>query len=106
METEAIRTAAIAARNDEYRRHGLSFTITQGIQDGIDVLGLIEAVRWFTDFTDDNDPYEEHDFGKLEWYGETVFWKIDYYDQQLQHWCDPLDTACHRILTIMLAEEY
>ena len=30
----------------------------------------------------------------------------DYYDEDLKHWCDPLDPDCNRVLTIMLAEEY
>ena len=34
------------------------------------------------------------------------FWKIDYYDEDLKHWCDPLDPDCNRVLTVMLAKEY
>lgn len=40
--------------------------------------------------------------------GETVFWKIDYYDQSLTAAAvDPSsETGCVRVLTVMLAEEY
>ena len=34
----------------------------------------------FENFTDDNDPYFEHDFGNFELDGETIFWKIDLYE--------------------------
>ena len=108
MDTETIQnetSAKIAKLNDAYRR-GISFTITQGVQELHDVLGLIQAVRGYNDFNHDNDPYEEHDFGVLYWYEEKIFWKIDYYDEFRQKWCDPLDPACNRVLTIMLAEEY
>jgi hypothetical protein len=40
------------------------------------------------------------------WHGQKVFWKIDYYDQALQWWCDPLSPYCRAILTVMLACEY
>ena len=71
-----------------------------------DLYGLLEAVRWYDDFTADNDPYGEHDFGSLVWHGNKIFWKLDYYDQSLKGWCDPLAPDCRRILTIMLASEY
>lgn len=100
---EAI--AKIAKINDEYRR-GTKFTVTPGVQELVDFLGLIEAVREYKDFNEDNDPYGEHDFGSLTWDGNKLFWKIDYHDQELKYGMDPLDPACNRVLMIMLAEEY
>ncbi len=67
---------------------------------------IVARVRDFADFTQDNDPYGEHDFSSFEILGIKVFWKIDYYDQSLGYWCDPLDPKCRRQLTIMRAEEY
>ncbi len=96
----------IATLNDIFRQYGYSFTLTQGVQAIDDLAGLLLKVRLFNTFTEDNDPYGEHDFGKVEWQGETVFWKIDYYDSKLQGWCDPLDAKCTRVLTVMLSEEY
>jgi hypothetical protein len=44
--------------------------------------------------------------GKLEWHSEKVFWKIDYYNDQLTCFEDPLSPTCKRVMTVMLAEEY
>jgi len=69
---------------------------------------IVERVRTFDDFSDDNDPYGEHDFGAFEQDGDKIFWKIDYYDRQLtQGSPDPTDPKLTtRVLTVMLASEY
>ena len=81
---------------------------------GINALSLAdqsairEKVETFDDFTPDNDPYGEHDFGAFDHNGEKIFWKIDYYDATLTYGSedpsDPQQTV--RVLTIMLASEY
>jgi len=67
-----------------------------------------EQVELFNDFTEDNDPHEEHDFGSFMYVGQKVFWKIDYYNRTLDAGSeDPSDPAVtQRVLTIMLANEY
>lgn len=69
---------------------------------------VIRCVTAFTDFTPDNDPHGEHDFGSFEVEGQMFFWKIDYYDRRLKYGSeDPADpTKTTRVLTILLAEEY
>jgi hypothetical protein len=69
---------------------------------------IIAAVQAFDAFTADNDPYGEHDFGSLEVGGETIFFKIDYYDlTKAMHSTDEADPeVTERVLTIMLAEDY
>ncbi len=107
MDIDIERATKIAALNDRFRRSSpLNVFMTHGIQELPDTMSLIQAVRDFDRFTEDNDPYGEHDFGSLEWHGETVFWKIDYYDQALQYGKDPLDVECKRVLTVLLASEY
>ena len=67
-----------------------------------------EKIETFNDFTEDNDPHGEHDFGIVKHNGHKVFWKIDYYDHDTKEGSedpsDPLKTL--RLLTIMLADEY
>lgn len=82
--------------------------LTPSIQALDSLPDLLDRVRWFDAFTPDNDPYGEHDFGSLVHAGQTIFWKFDYYDLDLQmHSPDPSnpDVTC-RVLTIMLGEEY
>jgi hypothetical protein len=84
--------------------------ITRGVADrGNDFADrAMDAVRAFCDFTPDNDPYGEHDFGSFDLDGLTLFWKIDYYDLLLEYGSpDPADPlVTRRVLTILLAEEY
>ena len=69
---------------------------------------IMWRVRDFSDFTPDNDPWGEHDFGSFDYDGNTIFWKIDYYDRDLKsHSTDRADeSVTTRVLTVMLAEEY
>lgn len=69
---------------------------------------LLVAISNFDHFDDENDPYGEHDFGALDWCGETAFWKIDYYDLELSAASpNPADAEVTiRVLTVMLASEY
>jgi hypothetical protein len=73
-----------------------------------DVAAVVERVRAFDDFTEDNDPYSEHDFGSFEYQGQTINFKIDYYALDMEHGSeDPANAAItKRVLTILLAEEY
>lgn len=53
-----------------------------------------ERVETFNEFTPDNDPYGERDFGGFEEAGERIFWKIDYYDRTLEYGSeDPSDPS-------------
>ena len=107
METEVARATEIAKLNDRARGMCLDVLYTPGVRDGImDLIGLSVAIENYSKFTEDNDPYGEHDFGSLVREGKKIFWKIDYYDKELKFWCDPLSPDCRRVLTIMLAEEY
>jgi hypothetical protein len=56
----------------------------------------------------DNDPHGERDMGFLDFMGERVYFKIDYYDLDLKYRSDnPADpTITSRVMTIMLASDY
>lgn len=106
MPEQAPQPNQIARLNDEFRRTTQYMRKMPGVLALPDVDGLVQAVRDFKSFTYDNDPWGEHDFGSINWHGEKTYWKIDYYDQNLQYWHDPLSPECRRVLTILLASEY
>ena len=109
----------IRALNDAHRRrHGPTGTlielndmvVTGGViakETGF-ILRALHAVRTYSDFNPNNDPYGEHDFGAFDLDGERLFWKIDYYDTALKMGspCPADPTQTRRVLTIMLADEY
>ncbi len=104
-----IETAAkMAALNDAARSNAANYMATRGIMslDEVVISDIFVAVQNFDKFTEDNDPYGEHDFGSFTVSGVKIFWKIDYYDEALKGWCDPLSPDCNRVLTIMRADEY
>ena len=104
--------ATVRELNDAFRTSGQGgrILITRGIRERGEafVAQVLERVRTFAAFTKDNDPYGEHDFGNFEVDGETIYFKIDYYNKSLdggsENPADPAQTT--RVLTIMLAEEY
>jgi len=101
-----VKIVMISMLNDKFRKSGCGVNLTCGVQAVQNLPGLLQAIRDYDDFTEDNDPYGEHDFGKLDWHGDKVFWKIDYYNATFDGWADPLTKECHRMMTVMLAEEY
>lgn len=101
------RAEQIAKLNDKFRGMAVDVVLTQGVIHCVqDVISLMKTIEVFDTFTSDNDPYGEHDFGSLNWKGQKIFWKIDYYDQSLTYGEDPLSPKCRRVMTIMLASEY
>ena len=105
-------TQSIAHLNDQARTTLTNCKLI--ITRGIDLLGaeavdcILDLVKRFDDFSERNDPFGEHDFGAIEYEGNTIFWKIDYYDLDLINQSpDPSDPhVTRRVLTIMLGEEY
>lgn len=68
---------------------------------------LINAVRMFDTFDHRNDPWGEHDFGKIDVGAETYFWKIDAYDLNLEFGSPDAsnEAVTRRVLTIMTPED-
>jgi hypothetical protein len=46
-----------------------------------DQSAIREKVETFSDFTEDNDPYGERDFGAFEHKGNKIFWKMGFLAQ-------------------------
>jgi hypothetical protein len=107
-----VRRLRIQRLNDRLRCTGKGgqVLVTRGICSlpHDQVLEIARVVAAFDAFTHDNDPYGEHDCAVVEVGDQTVIWKIDYYDRdKLMGSPDPADPrVTHRVLTIMLAEEY
>lgn len=105
-------TNKIAALNDALRRTGAGgkIVMTRGVAELPDNIqtNIMEAVRDFSDFNEDNDPYGEHDCAFFEVEGQKFMFKIDYYDKSLEMGsADPSDPAVTtRVLTILKASEY
>jgi len=102
----------IARLNDAFRRSflGGKVVITAGVHalpETVRAAALVRVSR-FSEFTKENDPHGEHDFGRFELYREEFFWKIDYNDPQGEFAAeDPADPEkTLRVLTLMLAHEY
>ncbi len=74
----------IRALNDELRKTGAggkTFLTSGLIAKGADFIAkATAAVRAFDAFTDDNDPWQEHDCATLDVDGEPVMFKIDLYE--------------------------
>ncbi len=72
-----------------------------------EIAAVLNAVRMFNAFDHRNDPWGEHDFGKVTLAAEAYFWKIDAYDLNLEFGSpDPSDEAVTcRVLTIMTGDD-
>ena len=101
-ETEAMTSTTVStadrirALNDAFRRTFVGGAVM--IAAGVEAMpldqrrSLLQKVRAFDDFTDDNDPHREHDFGSVDEDGVRCFWKIDYYDRNTEFGSpDPAD---------------
>ena len=126
MQEQHNKTPIIAALNDRFRQTfwGGKVMTTCGVNELPEEtrIKLFAAVRDFDEFVQhnaetvqdsgevvhENDPYGEHDFGKVVIDGQDFFWKIDYYDHTLRFGSEnPADpTITTRVLTIMMASEY
>jgi len=84
--------------------------VTSGVAylDADTLAQILNAVRTYDQFHEDIDPYGEHDTGRFTVCCEDYYWKIDYYDSNLEFRstdpADPLVTI--RVLTIMRVDEY
>ena len=69
---------------------------------------IIKKVKEFNDFDFKNNPYGERDFGAFADGNEQIFWKIDYYDKNLEFASENPSNPeiTNRVLTIYLASEH
>ena len=90
--------AALAVRirdlNDLFRREPGALGVKVGLDKLVITRGVathgnafvdraVRAVRDYADFSEDNDPYGEHDFGRFALDDAELLWKIDLYEREL-----------------------
>ena len=110
-----IDATPIRKLNDRFRMqmdHTLGkWVTTKGVNDlgALFVQRVCRSIQQFTEFSENNDPHGEHDFGKIDLDGQTVFWKIDYFeDKDCEFGSEDASDAAksYRVLTVLLSSEY
>ncbi len=102
----------IATLNDKFRKSfiGGEVLLSAGISamSSEDKANIISMVQNFNDFTPSNDVYGEHDFLSIDYKGNKIFAKIDYYDLNYEFMSEnPANPdITNRVLTILLSCEY
>ena len=102
----------IATLNDNFRKSfiGGEVLLSAGIaaMSSEDKANIISMVQNFNDFTHSNDVYGEHDFLIIDYKGNKIFAKIDYYDLNYEFMSEnPANPdITNRVLTILLSCEY
>ena len=106
------KSERIQRLNDIFRTTliGGMVNMTDGIASlpETEVAEIVSKVRLFNVFNEDNDPHGEHDFGIIQHQGQSVYFKIDYYDKEVLYGSeDPSDPeVTTRVMTIMFSYEY
>lgn len=106
------RVQAIATLKYELRKDGTggSISITRGVTsiEGADREALLAALAAFDSFDLNDGPHGGRDFGDLTMWNTELLLKLDYNAPGLCFGSnDPADPAVtHRVLTIMLPEEW
>ena len=102
----------IAKLNDDFRKSfiGGEVLLSAGIaaMSSEDKANIISMVQNFNDFTPSNDVYGEHDFLSIDYKGNKIFAKIDYYDLNYEFMSEnPANPdITNRVLTIMKVFEW
>lgn len=106
------RGEVIARLNDRLRKSAVGgrIFIKRGVQElvGAGTGEQLRSLAEYNAFDADNDTHGKRDFGDIEHRGQTLLWKIDYYDLELLFGSrDPADpSVTTRVLTVMLESEY
>ena len=110
--TKAAYAKRVRDLNDQLRKFGKGgmVVMTGGIaaHEVQAVNDIFKAIAAYDAFTDDNDPWGEHDCAVLTAIGVKVMFKIDYFDRSRTfHSPNPADPkVTTRVMTVMLADEY
>ena len=111
--TDAPPSLRIRELNDAFRTEGHG-SGTVVVTPGVTAFGpaavavIMVAIQSYDAFDDNNDPWGEHDFGRIETKEGPIYWKIDYYspDGTTGSENPANEGLTHRVMTVMLAIEY
>ena len=118
-QTEKETAAIIAAQNDRFRRD-IAFpgeidvpegivVVTKGIEDQGPVFKVqaLRKIAAFSDFTVDSDPDGWHEKGVIEVQTLTVWFKIEFYDENYEVVsASPADPSrTRRVLTVLFPDD-
>lgn len=109
---EADKLIRIRELNDDLRRYfkGGKVMLSSGVAALPDMVkaAALQFMAQYHNFTPENDPHGERDFGAFELCGRRLFWKHDYYNVDMtagsEDPSDPRKTT--RVLTLMLSDEW
>ncbi len=101
---QMVKTVMISMLNDKFRKSSAGVRLEGGVQAVHNLPGLLWAIRDYDKFDDDNPLDDEHSLGRLDWNGDKIFWKIDYFNETLTDYEDPFSPRCKRVLTVRLAD--
>lgn len=121
-EPKSIDATLVAEQNDQFRRwHCLGERKPGGFVPGKMVWtasfeareadfkrAALKAIGEIEEFAAENDPARFHEFGAVEIDGETVWFKVDYFDKTYEWGAeDPSDlqNTC-RVMTIMFPSDW
>ncbi|WP_051645385.1 DUF3768 domain-containing protein [Labrenzia sp. DG1229] len=121
-ELTSVQTAKIIAdQNDRFRKAAFGQAVPAPVPAGQIFMtpgvtelpeasraALLHAVAAYETFNPDSDPYNWREMGVVEIEAETVWFKIDLYDENYEYGSsDPTDLRfTRRVLTLLLPSEY
>jgi hypothetical protein len=108
------KTLKVRGLNDQLRttgagHNGRVIAVGSLAQAGQEILEkAVKGLRSFADFSEDNDPYGEHDCASFEVDGERFMFKIDYYTLDELHGSEhPEDPAVTiRVCSVFYTSDY
>ena len=113
MTTPPTTSDKIRELNDRFRRDGYGYghiVVSPSLVSLGDDFGrrVAAVVRAFNEFTPENDPHGEHNFGAFILEGKEIIWEFSYFDRSLKNPSPDASDASvtARVLTIMLASDY
>lgn len=114
--TDDEKKARIRELNDDLRKQlqarngkiSVRGSLMEEVHDGERIRKIMYAIAAFDDFNEENDPHQEHDYGRVSVDGDEFMFKIDYYSLDEAHLSpnpeDPNVTI--RVMAVFYSSDY